>query len=149
MESFHILGVNDIFLHSSYHSCFYIWSYKVIRHSRYSWLFTNTIYPFNQNPATIKPIGRYIWYTIYLIDRCSCFFVFCFSLVVSYVLTHSADHSSIFNDDVIKWKHFPHYWLFVGNSPVNSPHKGQWCGTLMIFFYLCLNKRLSKQSWGW
>ena len=34
------------------------------------------------------------------------------------------------NDDVIKWKFFPHYWPFVcGNSPVtpvNSPHKGQW-----------------------
>ena len=32
------------------------------------------------------------------------------------------------HDDVIKWKHFPHYWPFVGGihrSPVNSPHKGQ------------------------
>ena len=35
-----------------------------------------------------------------------------------------------------------------GNSPVNSPHKGQWRGAL-VFFYLRLNKRLSKQSWGW
>ena len=35
--------------------------------------------------------------------------------------------------------------LCAGNSPVpvNSPHKGQWCGDL------CLNKRLSKQLWGW
>ena len=32
--------------------------------------------------------------------------------------------------------------------PVNSPHKGQWRGTL-IFFDLSLNKRLSKQSRGW
>ena len=32
------------------------------------------------------------------------------------------------HDDVIKWKHFPRYWPFVGGihrSPVNSPHKGQ------------------------
>ena len=32
------------------------------------------------------------------------------------------------HDDVIKWKHFPHYWPFVRGihwSPVNSPHKGQ------------------------
>ena len=35
-------------------------------------------------------------------------------------------------------------------SPVSSPHKGQWGGALMVFFfYLPLNKRLSKQSWGW
>ena len=55
------------------------------------------------------------------------------------------------HDDVIKWKHFPHYWPFVRGihrSPVNSPHKGQWGGALM-FFYLRLNKRLSKQLWAW
>ena len=37
--------------------------------------------------------------------------------------------------DVIKWKHFPHYWPFVRGiprSPVNSPHKGQWRGTLIF-----------------
>ena len=39
------------------------------------------------------------------------------------------------HDDVIKWKHFPRYWPFVWGihrSPVNSPHKGQWRGALMI-----------------
>ena len=38
-------------------------------------------------------------------------------------------------DDVIKWKYFPRYWPFVRGihrSPVNSPHKGQWRGTLML-----------------
>ena len=35
-----------------------------------------------------------------------------------------------------------HAW----NSPVNSPHKGQWRGALLD---LCLNKRLSKHLWGW
>ena len=41
----------------------------------------------------------------------------------------------IFHDEVIKWKHFPHYWPFVRGihrSPVNSPHKGQWCWALMF-----------------
>ena len=50
----------------------------------------------------------------------------------------------LIHDDVIKWEHFPHYWPFVRGihrSPVNSPHKGQWHGTL--------NKRFSKQSGGW
>ena len=56
------------------------------------------------------------------------------------------------HDDVIKWGHFPRYCPFVREihrSPVKSPHKGQWRGALMVFFVLRLNKRLSKQSWGW
>ena len=39
------------------------------------------------------------------------------------------------HDDIITWKHFPHYWTFVQGihwSPVNSPHKGQWCRALMF-----------------
>ena len=45
--------------------------------------------------------------------------------------------NSFFNlhDDVINWKHFPRYWPFVRRihrSPVNSPHKGQWCEALML-----------------
>ena len=41
----------------------------------------------------------------------------------------------IAHDDVIKWKHFPRYCPFVRGihpSPVNSPHKGQWRGALML-----------------
>ena len=44
-----------------------------------------------------------------------------------------------FHDDVIKWKHFPRYWPFVQGIhrwPVNSLHKGQWCGALM-FSLIC------------
>ena len=47
--------------------------------------------------------------------------------------------ASQYHDDVIKWKHFPRYWPFVREihrSPVNSPHKGQWRGTLM-FSLIC------------
>ena len=39
-------------------------------------------------------------------------------------------------DGVIKWKYFPRYWPFVrriDQSPVNSPHKGQWRGALVFF----------------
>ena len=56
------------------------------------------------------------------------------------------------HNDVIKWKHFLRYWPFVRRihrSPVNSPRKGQWRGALMVFFICALNKRLSKQPWGW
>ena len=37
--------------------------------------------------------------------------------------------------DVIKWKHFPHYWPFVWGIhwlPVNFLHKGQWRWALMF-----------------
>ena len=40
------------------------------------------------------------------------------------------------HDDVIKWKN-PAYWPFVTGihqSPVDSPHKSQWCGALIIFW---------------
>ena len=43
------------------------------------------------------------------------------------------------HDDVIKKKHFPRYWPFVRGihqSPVNSPHKGQWRWALM-FSLIC------------
>ena len=44
------------------------------------------------------------------------------------------------HDDVIKWKHFPHYWPFVRGihrSLVISPRKGQWRGALM-FSLICI-----------
>ena len=54
-------------------------------------------------------------------------FTLCWSIFVIYqVYAH---------DDVIKWKQFPRYWPFVRGThrwPVNSPHKGQWRGALMV-----------------
>ena len=47
---------------------------------------------------------------------------------------------SEFHDDVIKLKHLPRCWPFVWGihrSPLNSPHKGQWRGTLM-FSLICV-----------
>ena len=44
-------------------------------------------------------------------------------------------HSNAKHDDVIKWRNFPLYWLFVRGihrSPVISPHKGQCRGALMF-----------------
>ena len=45
----------------------------------------------------------------------------------------------IVHDDVIKWKLYPCYWPFgrgIHQSPVDSPHKGQWRGDLM-FSLIC------------
>ena len=47
----------------------------------------------------------------------------------------SAGECGCRHNDVIKWKRFPRHWLFVRGiyrSPVNSPHKGQWHGALMV-----------------
>ena len=48
---------------------------------------------------------------------------------------HSVTRPLSFHDDVVKWKHFPRYWSFVRGIhrwPVNSPHKGQWRGALLL-----------------
>ena len=58
---------------------------------------------------------------------------------------------NITHDDVIKLKHFPHCWPFVGNSPVTGefPWQRPVTRSFDVFFDLRLNKRLSKQSWVW
>ena len=61
-------------------------------------------------------------------------------------------HIQNYHDDVIKWKHFPHYWSFV-----RGIHRSRWIPhtqrpatrSFDVFLDLRLNKRLSKQSWGW
>ena len=51
------------------------------------------------------------------------------------IKTSGVEQNDRQHDDVTKWKHFPRYWPFVRGihqSPVNSPHKGQWHGALMF-----------------
>ena len=102
---------------------------------------------FIYNFTSSKNTNKCLSWIIYKIARC------CYNRVqyelfdITLQLIETEHH-----DDVIKWKHFPHCRPFVRGihrSPVNSPHKGQWRGALMFFFDLRLNKRLSKQSWGW
>ena len=62
------------------------------------------------------------------------------------------DARYIAHDDVIKWKHFPRYWPFargIHRSPVIPRTKASDAQLFDVFFDLRLNKRLSKQSWGW
>ena len=45
----------------------------------------------------------------------------------------------MYHEEVITWKHFPRYWPFVSGihrTPVDSPHKGQWRGSL-TFSVIC------------
>ena len=55
-------------------------------------------------------------------------------ITLAVVCTMQSIHLSS-HDYVIKWKHFTRYRSYVrGNhrSPVNSQHKGQWCGALIV-----------------
>ena len=68
---------------------------------------------------------------------CSWYYPFWLILATCGQRSEAAFH----NDDVIKWKHFPRYWPFVRGihrSPVNSPHKDQWRGALVFFFFICV-----------
>ena len=55
------------------------------------------------------------------------------------------------HDDVIKWKHFPRYWPLCGEFTGDRwiPRKKPMTHSFDVFFDLCLNKWLSKQSRGW
>ena len=55
-----------------------------------------------------------------------------------------------YRDDVIKWEHLL-LALCAGNSQVTGefPPRRPVTRSLGVFFDLRLNKRLSKQSWGW
>ena len=59
-----------------------------------------------------------------------------------------ADHG-----DVMKWRHFARYWPFVRGIhhrvPGEFPAQRPVTRSFDVSFDLLLNKRLSKQSWGW
>ena len=58
---------------------------------------------------------------------------------------------AILHDDVIKWKHFPRNWPFVRGftGPGEFPTQRPVTRSFDVFFDLRLNKRSSKQPWGW
>ena len=62
------------------------------------------------------------------------------STVLQGIACCTTEHTWLVHNDVIKWKHFPHYWPFVREihrSPVKSPHKGQWRGAFMFYLMAC------------
>ena len=56
---------------------------------------------------------------------------------------------TMIHDDVINWKHFPRFWPFLRGShrrTMDSPHKHQWHGALMLSLICAWKKRLTNQS---
>ena len=94
-------------------------------------------------------------------DRCLLFvlwFVLCYlscgliQVNFTHILQDHFCHWHLFyHDDVIKWKHFPRNWPFVGGIHRSGEFPTQMPVTRSfdVFFDLRLNKRLSKQPWGW
>ena len=54
--------------------------------------------------------------------------------------------------DVIKWKYFSRNWPLargIHRSPMNSPHKGQWCGALVFsLIYAWINGWVNNREAG-
>ena len=66
-------------------------------------------------------------------------------------LTFAPSKFFISHFDVIQWKHFPRYWPFVQGIhrwPVNSPHKGQWRGALMVSLIAWINGWVNNREAG-
>ena len=87
----------------------------------------------------------YATFRIHYADSLVMFFFFSVELsAVRWFMLHTFACSAVFryhwqHDDVIKWKHFSRYWPLVRRihrSPVNSPHKDQWRGALMLSLIL-------------
>ena len=71
--------------------------------------------------STTKPCAYFLGYTV--------------SYWISVYLMHASTCLGWFHNDVIKWKKNRHHWLFTrefNQSLVDSPHKGQWRGAVMI-----------------
>ena len=87
--------------------------------------------------STLPQCGQGWYYGLDDDASCSC----CYQLISPWEMWQNSclgTHCAIVlfhHDDIIKWKHFPHYWPFVRGirqSSMNPPHKGQWCRALMF-----------------
>ena len=73
-----------------------------------------------------------------------------FCTILQQVKDHLAFLTTPIHDDVIKWKHFPRNWPFVRGIHLDRPvTQRPVTRSFDVFFDLRLNKRLSKQPWGW
>ena len=85
----------------------------------------------------------FAWHKTTIITTTRTYLLYC--LIIRSIL-HTSDIGMVIrtqiHDDVIKWKRFPRNWPFV---PTQRPVTR----SFDVFFDLRLNKRLSKQPWGW
>ena len=104
----------------------------------------------------LKELNAYTGFSPLMINPTSCntlIYVYCFMCCAHTAPSRVSQRRSYFSsliqcsqihmvhDDVIKCKYFPVTGEFPSHRPVTR--------CFDVFFDLCLNKRLSKQSWGW
>ena len=109
-------------------------------------------------------IKSFVWLIYqFLVDSCDWFthmdqFQYCMGCITIALIPMEQ-----YKKGMAKWLTWNSWWLHqmetffallaicAGNSPITGEFRAQWPVTLSfdIFFDLCLNERLSKQSWGW
>ena len=108
------------------------------------------------NPGRRCQITALVWYKLFLIY----FHLVYYGIFRELYLWHHIMFipSSILclympiHDDIMPWKHFLHYWLFVRGihqSLVDSPHRGPVMHSIGVFFAINPNKLLNKWSSCW
>ena len=134
--------------HGTYHRERYIITrIDNLRKNWFQFHYIHTIYHINWHMVCcVSFCGGYVmsslWvYMSYLPMCCFCCCCCCF------FQAFPAD-AGLQHDDVIRGKHFPHYWPLVGNSPITGEFPPNWPAmrSFEVFSDLRLNKRLSKQS---
>ena len=116
------------------------------------WLQFNTIYgACSHKHLQYIPWNMHIVLLCFVVVRWEVLLYSCDSLTTVASLAPWQPYGCL-HDDVIKWKHFPRYWPFVPGihrSPVNSLHKGHWCGALMFsFICACINSWVKNHQAG-
>ena len=131
----------------------FIWSFR--KHSNEIIPRSCLSYPWRGTTSHFRPLWRVVFtnrfHYILLLLRPRGMAMSSHSIHMNSLAPRECD--SVFkHGEVIKWKHFPRYWSFVRRiqrPPVNSPHKGQWRGALMISLICVWINDWNKQSWGW
>ena len=100
------------------------------------------------NWISSMPFQKYITVTLHECNDANVMISRCHSTPVQ---QRCRNASQFAHDDVIKWKHVPRHWPFVREFTGHRwfPAQRPVTRNFDVLFDLHLNKRLSKQSWGW
>ena len=121
-------GICQWTFHYRWHEYYYRWFPST---QKYLGVFVDNKLTWNNHISSIKndiEIDRILY-------KCHRYFNNESLISLYHTLVHPYFSYCIHHDAVIKWKHFPRYWPFVQGIhrwPVNSPHKGQWRGAVML-----------------
>ena len=131
----------------SYRNNGIMWSFGISNHWQFYCLFKLTTTKTSNtdisdpscHPILNAPCWESRWYSPFISFDIIIYLILDWSCLYASVKEFILDDVICEHDDIIKWKHFPRYWPFVQGihrSPVNSAHKGQWCGVL-VFSLIC------------